>query len=77
MMRQVGNKGFGNQKHRTSLKESTEVLPQKYGGFMQRSPMFLFFRRMKSDVRMLSSSPHKKSFVKISYISYTRQGKRQ
>ncbi len=44
---------------------------------MQRSPMFLFFRRMKSDVRMLSSSPHKKSFVKISYISYTRQGKRQ
>ena len=44
---------------------------------MQRSPMFLFFRRMKSDVRMLSSSPRKKSFVKISYISYTRQGKRQ
>ena len=29
---------------------------------MQRSPMFLLFRRMKSDVRMLSSSPHKKSF---------------
>ena len=27
---------------------------------------------MKSDVRMLSSSPHKKSFVKISYISYIR-----
>ena len=29
------------QKHRTSLGKSTEVLPQKYGGFMQRSPMFL------------------------------------
>ena len=28
------------QKHRTSLGKSTEVLPQKYGGFMQRSPMF-------------------------------------
>ena len=30
---------------------------------MQRSPMFLFFRRMKSDVRMLSSSPHKNIFL--------------
>ena len=28
------------QKHRTSLGKSTEVLPQKYGCFMQRSPMF-------------------------------------
>ena len=73
-MRQVGNKGFGNQKHRTSLKESTEVLPQKYGGFMQRSPMFLFFRSLHiQDV----SASHKKSFVKISYISYTRYGKSQ
>ena len=74
-MRQVGNKGFGNQKHRTSLKESTEVLPQKYGGFMQRSPMFLFFRRMKSNVRILP--PQKYFFVEISYISYTRYGKPQ
>ena len=55
---------FGNQKHRTSLCKSTEVLPQKYGTFMQRSPMFLYFR----NVRTLS---YKKSFVKISYISYT------
>ena len=31
----------GNQKHRTSLGKSTEVLHRKYGGFMQRSPMFL------------------------------------
>ena len=31
----------GNQKHRTSLTQSTEVLPQKYGGLCQRSPMFL------------------------------------
>ena len=28
------------QKHRTSLGKSTEVLPQKYGCFMQISPMF-------------------------------------
>ena len=35
---------------------------------MQRSPMFLYFR----NVRTLS---YKKSFVKISYISYTRHGK--
>ena len=37
---------FGNQKHRTSLCKSTEVLPQKYGTFMQRSPMFLFSRNV-------------------------------
>ena len=30
----------GNQKHRTSLKKSSDVLPQKYGGLSQRSPMF-------------------------------------
>ena len=29
-------------KHRTSLSKSTDVLPQKYGCFHQRSPMFLF-----------------------------------
>ena len=29
-------------KHRTSLIESTDVLPQKYRCFYQRSPMFLF-----------------------------------
>ena len=29
-----------NDKHRTSLGESSEVLPQKYGGLCQRSPMF-------------------------------------
>ena len=46
--------------HRTSLGKSTEVLHQKYGGFMQRSPMFLFFRRMKSNVRIL---PPQKYFL--------------
>ena len=35
---------------------------------MQRSPMFLYFR----NVRTLST---KKSFVIISYISYTQDGK--
>ena len=30
----------GNQKHRTSLRKSSDVLPQKYGGLSQRSPMF-------------------------------------
>ena len=30
----------GNQKHRTSLRKSSDVLPQKYGGLPQRSPMF-------------------------------------
>ena len=30
------------EKHRTSLSKSTEVLPRKYGGLHQRSPMFLF-----------------------------------
>ena len=29
-------------KHRTSLGKSTDVLPQKYGCFHRRSPMFLF-----------------------------------
>ena len=29
-------------KHRTSLIDSTDVLPQKYRCFYQRSPMFLF-----------------------------------
>ena len=45
------------QKHRTSLGKSTEVLPQKYGGFMQRSPMFLFFRKPSP------SPPQKKVLV--------------
>ena len=50
---------FGNQKHRTSLCKSTEVLPQKYGAFMQRSPMFLFFRSL------LPSPPKKKFFENL------------
>ena len=32
-------------KHRTSLGKSTDVLPQKYGCFHRRSPMFLFSRK--------------------------------
>ena len=36
--------------------------------FAQRSPMFCDFR---GDVYLRSSSLHKKSFLKISYISYT------
>ena len=31
----------GIQKHRTSLRESSDVLHQKYGGLCPRSPMFL------------------------------------
>ena len=34
--------GPEDAKHRTSLGKSTDVLPQKYGCFHQRSPMFLF-----------------------------------
>ena len=34
------NGGSFPEKHRTSWGKSTEVLPQKYGGFIQRSPMF-------------------------------------
>ena len=30
----------GNQKHRTSLGKSTEVLPRKYGSLHQRRPVF-------------------------------------
>ena len=39
-----GERGSGSEvaKHRTSLIESTDVLPQKYRCFYQRSPMFLF-----------------------------------
>ena len=34
--------GPEDAKHRTSSGKSTEVLPRKYGGLHQRSPMFLF-----------------------------------
>ena len=40
------------EKHRTSLSKSTEVLPRKYGGLYQRSPMFLFSERMSRDRRL-------------------------
>ena len=45
-------------------------LPQKYGTFMQRSPMFLYFQ---SPLPITT----KKSFVKNSHISYIRHGKPQ
>ena len=37
--------GPEDAKHRTSLGKSTDVLPQKYGCFHQRSPMFLYSRK--------------------------------
>ena len=65
----------GNQKHRTSLGKSTEVLHRKYGGFMQRSPMFLNPHIHTSggclnNLEAVSTSPQK-SFMKKTYISYT------
>ena len=58
---------FGNQKHRTSLGKSTEVLPQKYGCFMQRSPMFWNSRppsvRRRFDI--LPLPPQKKFFENL------------
>ena len=35
---------FGNSKHRTSLRESSDVCHQKYGCLPQRSPMFCTIR---------------------------------
>ena len=62
-------------KHRTSLGKSTEVLHRKYGGFMQRSPMFLNPHIHTSggclnNLEAVSTSPQK-SFMKKTYISYT------
>ena len=65
----------GNQKHRTSLGKSTEVLHRKYGGFMQRSPMFLNPHIHTSggclnNLEAVSTSPQK-SFMKKTYSSDT------
>ena len=63
---------FGNQKHRTSLIESADVLSRKYGTLMQRSPMFSTSHILKKAV---STSPSKKCFVIFSYIPTPRYRK--
>ena len=62
----------GNQKHRTSLIESADVLSRKYGTLMQRSPMFSTSHILKKAV---STSPSKKCFVIFSYIPTPRYRK--
>ena len=41
-------RGSGQEavKHRTSFGKNTDVLPQKYGCFQRKSPMFLFSERV-------------------------------
>ena len=51
---------FGNQKHRTSIEESSDVLLYKYGCLCQRRPVFC-----------VSRSSLKKCFVCFLLHSYT------
>ena len=57
--------------------KTSDFFVQKYGGFASKVRSFY---AKKSDVFVLpkpTSLPPKKSFLKISYISYTRHGKPQ
>ena len=60
---------FFCEKHRTSLRESSDVLAWKYGSLWQRSPMFLISR--PADGTASGASPLKKFFENILH-SYTR-----
>ena len=73
-IRDFGHKHLrsGNQKHRTSLGKSADVLTRKYGCFYQRSPMFSTSHILKKAV---STSPSKKCFVIFSYIPTPRYRK--
>ena len=60
--------GPESAKHRTSLGKSTDVLPQKYGCFHRRSPMFLFSGKCSPFERCLQEPFRKHKHLVRMYI---------